>query len=258
MAYSEDQAAHLSDQQHAVVRELQELFLQIVVQGESATNARVREHLLHGAARRVGVIKRCIENVYTLFPPGASRPLHEDKLADVQINLHAFVMNLYGIYDNWAWAYILRHDLEEEIGGRRRIGLFIEATQKRLPTALRNYLSSTATSEWYEKYVKSFRDALAHRIPLYIPPAQFTPDEGEQYNRLEAEKVECITAMRWERLDQIWSEQTAIGVPCFTFLHAFSEDDPPSPILLHPQMLSDARSIVEFGMLFLKHWHENT
>ena len=81
MAYSEDQAAHLSNQQHAVVRELQELFLQIVVQGESATNARVREHLLHGAARRVGVIKRCIENVYTLFPPGASRPLREDKLA---------------------------------------------------------------------------------------------------------------------------------------------------------------------------------
>jgi hypothetical protein len=33
-------------------------------------------------------------------------------LADVQINLHAFVMNLYGIYDNWAWAYVLRHDLE--------------------------------------------------------------------------------------------------------------------------------------------------
>ena len=74
--------------------------------------------------------------------------------------------------------------------------------------------------------------------------------------KLEAEKVECIKSMKWQRLDEVWLEQAAIGTPCFTFLHAFSEDDPPRPLLLHPQVLSDSRGVVEFGLMFLEHWHE--
>ena len=131
------------------------------------------------------------------------------------------------MFDNWAWAFVLRHSLEVEIGGRRRIGLFSNATRQYLPQNLETYLSSRATTEWYENCRKSDRDALAHRVPLYIPPAVFTTEEAERYNKLEAEKVECIKSMKWQRLDEVWLEQAAIGTPCFTFLHAFSEDDPP-------------------------------
>ncbi|MEO6308856.1 MAG: hypothetical protein ABIO96_04325 [Nitrospiraceae bacterium] len=258
MLFTDKQAAHLSQECRKALQELQNLQLKIVVQGQPLDAAsRLREHLLHGAARRVGVIRRAIENVFSLFPPETKRPLQSDALADVQINLHAFVMNLYGIYDNWAWAYVLRHDLESTIGDRRRIGLFHNATRDRLPSPLRTYLASPTTTEWHEKYAKSFRDALAHRIPPYLPPAQFTTDEGSRYNALENEKVECIKAMRWDRLDEVWREQADIGIPCFIFLHAYSEDTPPQPLILHPQMLSDANAVVEFGNLFLQHWHED-
>ncbi|NCT69285.1 MAG: hypothetical protein GXC76_16775 [Rhodanobacteraceae bacterium] len=229
--------------------------MNIVVQGQPLDPAsRLREYLLHGAARRVGAIRRAIQNIYAFFPPETERPLQQDTLADVQINLHAFVMNLYGLYDNWAWAFVLQHNLEDAIGGRQRIGLFIDATRNRLPRELREYLLSPAATAWHENYAKSFRDALAHRIPPYIPPAQITPEEEARYNELENEKVECIKNGRWERLDEVWAEQGALGVPCPYFLHAYTEDTPPRPLYLHPQVLSDAAAVVEFGNLFLQHW----
>lgn len=257
MTYTEEQASHLMSEERNVARELQELMLQTVVHGQSTPDARVREHLLHGAARRVRVLGRSIENVFSLFPPSAQRPLPKASLDDVQINLHAFVMNLSGIFDNWAWAYVLRHGLEAKLGSPRKVGLFLEATQKHLSRPLREYLVSKEASGWHGEYLKSFRDALAHRIPLYIPPAIFTPEDGERYNRLEYEKIECIKSMNWARLEEIEREQPAMGTPCFTFMHSFAEDAASTMLYLHPQMLTDARSIIEFGTLFLKHWHED-
>ena len=101
MFFTDKQAAHLSQECRKALQDLQDLQLKIVVQGQPLDAApRLTEHLLHGAGRRVGVIRRAIENVFSLFPPETKRPLQSDALADVQINLHAFVMNLYGIYDN--------------------------------------------------------------------------------------------------------------------------------------------------------------
>jgi len=258
MTYTREQSEHFNRECERLTDALQQLQLQVVVQGQPLeATSRLREILLHGAARRIGVIRRAVQNIYSLFPPETVRPLDADALADVQINLHAFVMNLYGLYDNWAWAYVLKHNLEAVIGDKKRIGLFLDATRRRLPAELREYLSSPTTTEWHEQYAKSFRDALAHRVPPYIPPAQFTSDEGKRYNELENEKVECITAHRWQRLDEVYQEQAALGLPCPYFLHAYNEEPAPRLLYLHPQILSDAAAVVEFGNLFLQHWHKD-
>jgi hypothetical protein len=257
MSFTAEQAHQFHRDCEKVRRGLQDLKLKIVVQGQPLDiTSRVREHLLHGVGRRIGVIKRSIENIFSLFPPETARPIDLETIADVQINLHAFVMNLYGIWDNWAWAFVLRHNLEIGRGDRRRISLFNDAMRARLPSPLRNYLSSSTMIEWHEQYAKYFRDALAHRIPPYLPPARFTREEGKHYNELEDEKVECIKAAQWERLDQIYIEQANIGSPCFSFLHAYTEDTPAKLIMLHPQVLCDGMTVVEFGELFLTHWEE--
>ena len=165
-------------------------------------------------------------------------------------------MNLYGLYDNWAWAFVLRHNLLPTLGDRRRVGIVQHATQKHLPAELRQYLTSDVLKRWHDEYAKSFRDALAHRIPPYVPPAHFTEEEGRRYNDLEDENLKCINTMRWERLDEVSAEQSALGRPSFVFLHAFVEEEAPRPILLHPQLLTDGMASVEFGSLFLQHWHK--
>lgn len=257
MTYTPEQVDHLHLEVQKTLRGLQELQLKIVAEGQPLdATSRLREHLLHGVGRRLGVIRKTIANIYSLFPTESDRPLDPETIDDIQINLHAFVMNLYGVFDNWAWAFVLHHNLEVTIIDRRRIGLFNSATQCHLPAPLRSYLASPTMTKWHEQYAKSFRDALAHRIPPYLPPAQFTDEEGVRYSELENEKVECIKRRQWNRLDEIYDEQAGIGTPCFMFMHAFSEDTPPIRTLLHPQLLSDGNTVIEFGELFLAHWHQ--
>ncbi len=63
-------------------------------------NKRANEYLLHGIARRLGIIKRCIENIYSIFPLKRERLLSRNELTDIVINLHAFLVNTFGLLDN--------------------------------------------------------------------------------------------------------------------------------------------------------------
>lgn len=257
MTLPSELVAKLETECPEICERLQHLQLNVIAAGQPLpVDSLLREHLLHGVGRRLSVIRRSLLNIFLLFPPSTNQPLSEDVIADVQINLHAFVMNLYGLFDNWAWAFVLHHGLESAIANKQGIGLFAKPTQKFLPEPLKTYVTARQMVDWHKEYAKSFRDALAHRIPPYLPPAEFTPEDGIRYNALESEKVECIKRHEWDRLEQIYADQAQIGRPCFSFLHAFTEDEPPRLILLHPQLICDAMSVVEFGELFLQHWDQ--
>jgi hypothetical protein len=255
MTYSNPQLATFERERIAILAALQTLMLNGVASSSSLANRKAREYMTHGVGRRLSVIRRCIEKIFCLFPPSQTRPLDRETLADVQIYLHAFVINLYGVFDCWAWAFVLRHDLLQKIGRRNNVGLFKKETQQYLPSALLDYLRSDRIRTWYETYVTGYRDALAHRIPLYIPPANWTTQDSELYSRLEDEKVACIRDGQWERLDQIWVEQEDIGTACLAFMHEYSADSDARPLLLHGQLLCDGMSVVEFGRLYLSAWH---
>lgn len=257
MAYETKTAEKLVREHSQVQRDLEGLFLKTVRAGQSTESPRAKEQLLHGAGRRLKLLRRCLSNVFENFPPSATKPIPSNALDEVQISLHAFVMNLYGFFENLGWAYVLRHNLESQIGDRMGIGLFKKATQKHLPATLKDYLTSTTMETWHKEYLKNYRDALAHRIPLYIPPCTLTPEEGERFNALEREKFECFTPERLDRLDEIRKEQASLGSACAIFLHSFEGEDRSKAVQLHPQMLCDAMSVAECGELYFKHWHES-
>lgn len=50
-----------------------------------------KEFLIQGVARRLQVIRRCVENIYSIFPVKREELLCNDELSDVDINLHAFL-----------------------------------------------------------------------------------------------------------------------------------------------------------------------
>ena len=52
-----------------------------------------------------------------------------------------------------------------------------------LSTEFQQYLKGA--DDWFD-YLGNFRHALAHRIPLYIPPYTISPDKEAAYQRLEA------------------------------------------------------------------------
>ncbi len=256
MTYTPEDSEKLSLDCDKILGDLQALMEECVCQGQETPGERAQEYMLHGAGRRVKVLLRSLENIFQLFPPSQEHPLKPEDLSDVQINLHAFMINLYGIFENWAWAFIYRHGLESEIGARHNVGLFKKRTQGFLPSVLKDYLQSESTSNWQEKYLKNYRDALAHRIPLYIPPATFTPEEWDQYNRLTEEQFQDIATMPRNRFQDTLTEQESIGRPCFEFLHAFSKEEGAGSLALHTQLLCDSMLVIEFGNMFCAEWHQ--
>ncbi|WP_155751270.1 hypothetical protein [Burkholderia anthina] len=256
MTYTREQQYYLAESCGSAYSGLRELMLECVRHSEAIDIDTSKEYLIHGAARRLGVMARALQVVFERFPLATDKPLPTESLHDVQINLHAFVINLFGVFENFAWAFVLRHDLLKMVGGPLQVGMFKPATRKHLPDSVLTYLASDVMTRWHMKYLKSYRDALAHRIPLYIPPKILTKEEGERYSVLEAEKWSLAGLDRWERMDALTEEQESIGSPCFHFLHSFAEGEASRPLQLHPQVISDSTTVIEFGHLFLAAWHE--
>ncbi len=256
MAYSEEFAATLVREHDTVQSEVQQLLLTAVRAGQLLTDDRAKEHMLHGAGRRLKLLRRCLENVFRLFPVSRTMPLDGEDLDEVQISLHAFVVNLYGLFENLAWCFVLRHGLEGEIGDRRRISMFSKSTQQYLPVPLRTHLKSETMLKWQSEYLKNYRDALAHRIPLYIPPATYTPEQSQRYQALDQDEWESIRLQQWDRLEKIRSEKAALGSACPMFIHSYSDEGGGRPLHLHPQMICDIKTVLEFCQLYFSHWQE--
>ncbi len=255
--YSSDALDQLDEQQAAIDADLERILFLVAENTSSLTNARAREYLLNGVGRRLRILRRGINNVFRLFPPSAVEPIETDYLDDALISLHAFVINLYGLLDNLAWAFVWRHGLEKVVP-RRQVGMFAEQTQRHLPDPLRTYFGSPKMTRWHNEYLKGYRDALAHRIPLYIPPANYSPNDAKRHEAIERERLDAIRAREWQKVEALREEQDRLGTPSAIFVHSFIGDDRSQPLHLHPQMISDAVTVIEACEVFFRHWNSSS
>src|SRR6267154_518591 len=88
------------------------------------------EYTFHGFLRRLGTLERCIQNVYSLYPPTRSDIPSRETCVDLTINLQSFVFNIFGCLDNLAWIWVIeraivnknKHPLKEtQVGFRNDI-----------------------------------------------------------------------------------------------------------------------------------------
>jgi hypothetical protein len=254
MGYDASQILELLRYNAKVRGELQDLMLRNVMEGEALSDQGAREYLHRGVGRRLNVIHLAMSQIYDLFPPSRLQPLPKAALNEVQVYLHAFVINLSGIFDCWAWAFVLRHGLLSSVGGPRDVGMFLQKTQRYLPAALQSYVATDPIKSWHEKYVKSFRDALAHRIPLYIPPSAYTTDDARRFNELDRQKMDFLRAGNADEAHRVMDEQEELGTAALVFMQELTSDPAAKPVLFHPQVNSDAATVVEFGNKFYDHW----
>lgn len=257
MPYSTDLAESLIRDSREVREQLDQVLLALGRSALAALPPRSVEHLCQGAGRRIGVLGHCFTTIFEKFPPNSSKPLPRSILYDVQIAHHAFVINLYGLFENLAWAFILRHKLETEVGGRKKIGLFLKSTQSLLPTSVRDYLTSPTMVAWHNDYLKNYRDALAHRVPLYIPPSALNDEDIAELDSIHRHEQAAILESKWDILDDLRERKLTLGRPCLFFVHSYSDNEDPRPIYLHPQLLCDAKTVIDFVPTFLKGWHEH-
>tara|TARA_R110000787_G_scaffold1497_6_gene6261 strand:- start:31356 stop:31796 length:441 start_codon:yes stop_codon:yes gene_type:complete len=107
----------------------------------------------------------------------------------------------------------------------------------------REYLKSI--DKWIGN-LEDFRHALAHRIPLYIPPYCIPEDNRDAYEHLEKQKFQCSSA-EWERLD---AEQMELCHFAPIMQHSFGEKS--RPIVFHAQVIADFNTIIELGLKILE------
>jgi len=214
-------------------------------------NPESREHADHGFSRRVGTLLRCLERVFEILPPDREDVPSRDETMDASVCIQAFLMNVFGCCENLAWIWVLERGVTGAGGkplSRYAVGLGPGCTVVRssFSDAFRAYLDSR--TEWFE-FLKDFRDALAHRIPLYIPPFMVPEKDAAKYEELGKAVWAAALAGDVEGSRELDRQQDALGVFQPMMKHTLTDRRP--PIVFHPQLVVDFRTIIELADEFL-------
>jgi len=204
---------------------------------------KAKEYLYHGVMRRLRVIYRCINNIFTIFPLEKETLLNRDELDDVMINLHAFFVNIFGILDNLAWIFVHEKNLASKLN-QWQVGLFKKETKDNFCDEFRQYLDSSQVKTWHDEYLKNYRDALSHRIPLYVPPKTLNSTQRSQLDLIENKINDSFKLSDLDTIDRLHSEEDKVGDVCPFFVHSLSESEG-KYVALHAQTITDFKTIEE-------------
>jgi hypothetical protein len=202
---------------------------------------KAKEYAMHGVGRRLGIIKRCVINIYAIFPLERDSFLDRNELSDIAINLHAFYVNIFGLLDNLAWVYVHENGKAATLK-KWQINLFGDEIKIFFGSAFREYLSAERLTEWYDNFLKDFRDSLAHRIPLYVPREALTLVQQEEVADINKRIAEAYKLLDFELISKLQDDADNIGNPCPAFLHAVGES---KSIFLHAQVITDFKTVEE-------------
>ncbi|WP_162895175.1 hypothetical protein [Rhizobium terrae] len=223
-------------------RLLRERFLNLPL-----TNKTAAEHAVQGYSRRLDTMHRCIEVVFDKLPPARTEPPSNSDRTDGAIYIQAFVMNAFGALENLAWVWALERDIRQTDGSPLKpmmIGMTKNHKQmwRSLPLDFREYLLTLET--WFA-VMTDFRDSLAHRIPLYIPPFVVDLNDLEEYQRLGRAAADALRDFDLGGYTRLKAEQQSFHRYRPWMKHSFEENS--KPFLFHAQLLADFNTIAEIG-----------
>jgi hypothetical protein len=247
--YSDDALKKLADGYQTVSGKLNYLMEKYYL--IALANSRAKEFASQGYSRRLKVMVRCIENVFTMIPPERLELPSRDELSDATINIQSFVFNVFGSADNLAWIWMLEKG--QKLAGKTPIpdthiglGPKNETVRATLSKGFNDYLKGL--DKWFD-HMADLRHALAHRIPLYIPPYVIQTADEAAYKDFEAKMTDAIKRRDFASYDQLSVEQMRLGRFRPWVQHSFAENA--RPVVFHAQMLSDFNTVDEIGRKML-------
>ncbi len=243
--FSEKQLAELHWGRQKLVG--QQLRMQLRLETRKYKSERGREYAFHGFGRRLGLLVGAIDQVFTLLPPERESIPKREEVVNATIAIQSFVFNVVGCLDNLAWIWVYEKDVKDKDGGEldpKSVGLWKTHKQVRasLSSSFQEYLNSREA--WFES-LRDFRDSLAHRIPLYIPPYAVEKSNIDEHDRLEQEANAALQRLNHQEYDRLRGEQRKLGVFRPWMTHSLVEQAP--GVVFHFQLLSDFATIDEMG-----------
>lgn len=215
------------------------------------TNERAKEFIRHGLCRRLRLMTRCIAKVFEILPPESCEVPEPDVLHDVTVQLHAFSFNTFGCLDNLAHAWVLETDVKKNNGDPlplQWVGFGSSNTVVRdsLPDIFVEYLSEIR--DWHEN-LENFRHALAHRIPMYIPPGYLGEEQATNYSSIQAQINDAVEQKDFATAERLEDKQA--GLLSFHPIATHSFEENAKIVYLHAQMLSDIGTVQEIASRLL-------
>jgi hypothetical protein len=218
--------------------------------GRTYANDQAREYAQHGLCRRLSSMVHMVETVFELLPPGQDSIPERATVMDATACIQNFVMNAFGCLENLAWIWVLEKNIRGKGGaelGRYDVGLGKPHVRKSFSPEFRAFLDEN--QDWLANLI-SFRDGLAHRIPLYIAPYVIEEAAAEEHKALDAAAIKAAIAGNQGDYDRIRGEQQALGRFRPWMTHSVYEGVP--TILIHKQMLHDYVTIDAYGWTLLE------
>lgn len=209
---------------------------------------RAGEFARTGFARRLGYLEHAMRRMDDVYPPNypdASR----EQVRDAELLLQAFVMNVFGAIDNLAWMWAL----ERRVTGAKGLALFpaeicfVGPRSGNLVASLSQPVLSALESakEWFEQ-IGAYRHGVAHQIPIYIPRL-YSADDMKESDELGIAINEAIAARDTKRMLPLLDRRHSLG--SYGAYMALSGER--RPMLLHPQMVCDLATVVDFGEIII-------
>jgi hypothetical protein len=201
-----------------------------------------------GLVRRLRSLTHAMDRVFQHVAPDEAEPSRE-ALWDTALYLQAFLVNVYGALDNLARVWILEADVKERDKpvprGHVGLGPGFETVRKSLPASTQEYL--TKSDKWFE-YLENYRHALAHRIPLYIPPRRLDGEAEKAWREIEDQMIIASAEHKHELWDELLAAQKKIGVFEPWMMHSFGPDpDDGTPVMFHSQIICDLATLIEIA-----------
>ncbi|WP_139802189.1 hypothetical protein [Aurantimonas sp. 22II-16-19i] len=243
--YASSDIAHIIDTKDEWLRASEGLFLTIICR--DYVTATGSEYAKHGLCRRIRALTHLTERIFSVISLGDSKSPSKRDLHDAEAFIQSFLLNVYGAIDNMARIWCVETDLRNKKGlaipdGMIGFGRKNLIVRESLPYEFRAYL--IASDPWFE-YLENYRHAVAHRIPVYIPPATLSEQDAEKYAQIEAESQEAAQTGNWRQWDELMARQRSLGKFQPLMTHSYGEKS--RPVTIHGQIICDVATVVEIG-----------
>lgn len=250
-AYAHQQARH--DHSLVVSDALRDAMIQTVNLSHYLTEAQARYYLCYGAGRRMMMLWRSYQHLIFIANPERVEPLLDNEVHELGRDINLIYMHLRGTLDNFAWCILYEKCPTYLSMNKMEVGLFSKSLRPMLKK-ISAWEAIQEHAEW-NKEVKERRDPVAHRIPLTIPPAILTPDEGRKTVNLQNEWCESLNSMRESNFaeievetDQLTSRMDHLGRFVPFFMHHPDE----APIPIYPTLPNDMAHLVKLSHVVQK------
>lgn len=199
---------------------------------------------LHGLARRLTIMERCIHNAFHNIPPTLSVNPSRESIDDATISLHAFIIHITGCLDNAAHIWKIENNIQHpsgkllhdhDIGLLPKNSIIFNSLSVKLKDEINQY------SEWI-KYILSFRHSLAHQIPLYIPPSSYTVEKYSEIAVYIDRRNIAHIKKSWQEYDNLTKkiDKFMNFIPVYT--QSLEKDS--RYFYFHAQMIADMNTVL--------------